>query len=155
MTDAAGRAGYFVVTPLALEGGGWVLVNRGWVPVGASRAVLPSVDVPGELRTVRGRADRLPSPGISLGQPAPLRPPFPVVASFPSGPELERLLHEDAWVHATELVLLDPKEPDGYLRQWHAPGFPPMRHIAYAVQWFGLAAALGVIYLVTNLRRAA
>jgi cytochrome oxidase assembly protein ShyY1 len=28
-----------------------------------------------------------------------------------------------------------------------------MRHIAYAVQWFGLAAALGVIYVVTNLRR--
>jgi cytochrome oxidase assembly protein ShyY1 len=27
-----------------------------------------------------------------------------------------------------------------------------MRHIAYAVQWFGLAAALAVIYLVTNLR---
>jgi cytochrome oxidase assembly protein ShyY1 len=30
-----------------------------------------------------------------------------------------------------------------------------MRHIAYAVQWFGLAAALAVIYVVTNLRRAA
>ena len=59
-----------------------------------------------------------------------------------------------AWAHAANLVLLDPGEPDGYLRQWQPPGFPPIRHIAYAVQWFSLAAALVVIYIVTNLRRA-
>jgi cytochrome oxidase assembly protein ShyY1 len=29
-----------------------------------------------------------------------------------------------------------------------------MRHIGYAVQWFGLALALGVIYVVTNFRRS-
>ena len=43
MTSADGRAGYFVVTPFALAGGGWLLVNRGWVPLGASRAALPPV----------------------------------------------------------------------------------------------------------------
>ncbi|HXP65447.1 MAG TPA: SURF1 family protein, partial [Steroidobacteraceae bacterium] len=31
------RAGYFVITPFALQGGGWLLVNRGWVPLGRSR----------------------------------------------------------------------------------------------------------------------
>jgi cytochrome oxidase assembly protein ShyY1 len=30
-----------------------------------------------------------------------------------------------------------------------------MRHVAYAVQWFGLALALAVIYVVTNFRRTA
>jgi cytochrome oxidase assembly protein ShyY1 len=29
-----------------------------------------------------------------------------------------------------------------------------MRHIGYAVQWFSLALALLVIYIVTNFRRA-
>jgi surfeit locus 1 family protein len=53
------------------------------------------------------------------------------------------------------LVLLDPGEPDGYVRNWSAPGFPPMRHLGYAVQWFALALTLAVIYVVTNLRRAA
>ncbi len=28
-----------------------------------------------------------------------------------------------------------------------------MRHVGYAVQWFGLALALAVIYVVTNFRR--
>lgn len=154
MTDADGRAGYFVVTPLALAGGGWLLVNRGWVPLGASRATLPPISVAGDTRTLRGRADHLPSPGIRLGKPAQLRPPFPVVADFPTADEIENLLHESNWSHAADVVLLDADQPDGYVRQWQAPGMPPIRHIAYAVQWFGLAVALALIYVVTNLRRS-
>jgi len=153
MTDADGRAGYFVITPFALHDGGWLLVNRGWVPLGSSRAHLPAVDVTEVVRSIRGRADHLPSPGIRMGTPAPLRPPFPVVANFPSHGDIERLVPEKDWSPATEVVLLDADQPDGYVRQWRAPGFPPLRHIAYAVQWFGLAAALFIIYLVTNFRR--
>ena len=51
----------------------------------------------------------------------------------------------------TDLVLLDPAEPDGYVRSWAPPGFPPMRHIGYAVQWFALALTLLAIYVVTNI----
>jgi surfeit locus 1 family protein len=153
MTDTDGRAGYFVITPFAMTGGGWLLVNRGWVPVGASRAELPAVGVAGDVRNVHGRADHLPSPGIQMGNRAVLHAPFPVVANFPSRAEIEQLVHEVSWAGATDLVLLDADQPDGYVRQWQAPGFPPLRHIAYAVQWFGLALALFVIYLVTNLRR--
>jgi surfeit locus 1 family protein len=148
----AGRAGYFVITPFALAGGGWVLVNRGWVPLGASRAERPAVAVAGDTRQVRGRCDHLPSPGIQLGTRGKLAPPYPVVAAFPNHAELAQLLEESTWTKATDLVLLDPAEPDGYVRSWAPPGFPPMRHIGYAVQWFGLALTLLVIYVVTNLR---
>jgi surfeit locus 1 family protein len=149
----AERAGYFVITPFALTGGGWVLVNRGWVPLGASRAERPAIAVDAGTRRVRGRADNMPSPGIQLGVKAELAPPYPVVAAFPSRVEIARLLRESSWTSATDLVLLDPGEPDGYVRNWTAPGFPPVRHIAYAVQWFALALTLLVIYVVTNLRR--
>jgi surfeit locus 1 family protein len=153
MSNAAGRAGYFVITPFALTGGGWVLVNRGWVPVGASRAARPAIAVSAEPRELHGRTDNLPRPGIRLGERQTLSPPYPVVVSFPTLAELERLLRETSFAPAAELVLLDAGEPDGYLRQWQPPGFPPLRHVAYAVQWFALALALGVIYVVTNLRR--
>lgn len=154
MSNAEGRAGYFVITPFALSGGGWVLINRGWVSVGASRASRPPIQVSSEERELHGRTDNLPRAGIELGQRQALDPPYPVVASFPTHREIARLLAERSWSPAAEVVLLDPGEPDGYLRQWHAPGIPPMRHVAYAVQWFGLALTLATIYLVTNLRRA-
>jgi surfeit locus 1 family protein len=146
------RAGYFVITPFALQGGGWVLVNRGWVPLGASRAARPAIAVGGNLRTIRGRADNLPSPGIKMGVPAPLAPPYPIVADYPTREEVARLLKESSWA-SVDVILLDAGEPDGYVRNWTAPGFPPMRHIGYAVQWFGLALTLAVIYVVTNFRR--
>ena len=149
----AERAGYFVITPFALEGGGWVLVNRGWVPLGGSRAERPAIPVDGGIRRIRGRADNLPSPGIRMGNREALRPPYPVVADFPRHAEVAQLLNESLWTPATELVLLDAKEPDGYVRNWAPPGFPPLRHVGYAVQWFGLALTLAVIYAVTNFRR--
>ncbi len=150
----AGTAGYFVITPFALTGGGWLLVNRGWVPLGANRASRPAIEVAGDTRRVHGRADNMPSPGIRMGEPAPLAPPYPVVAAFPSRDDIARLLHESSWA-ATDLLLLDAGEPDGFVRHWSAPGFPPVRHVAYAVQWFALAVTLLVIYVVTNLRRGA
>jgi surfeit locus 1 family protein len=151
----ADRAGYFVITPFALTGGGWVLVNRGWVPLGASRAVRPTIPVTSDTRRLHGRADNLPSPGIQLGTKGKLASPYPVVAAFPTHAELAQLLGESSWTKATDLVLLDSVEPDGYVRSWAPPGFPPMRHIGYAVQWFALALTLLVIYVVTNLRRDA
>ncbi len=150
----AERAGYFVITPFALQGGGWVLVNRGWIPLGRSRADRPAVPVDSYPRRIRGRADNLPSAGIHMGVPATLAPPFPVVANFPTQSELAQLLIESQWTAAAASILLDSAEPDGYVRNWAPPGFPPMRHVGYAVQWFGLALALAVIYVVTNFRRS-
>jgi len=41
-----GHAGYHVLTPLRLKDHAAVLVNRGWVPLGQSRAELPELPGP-------------------------------------------------------------------------------------------------------------
>jgi hypothetical protein len=58
-----GRAGYRVLTPLRMEGDPRVLlVDRGWVPLGASRDELPAVAVSTEPRRVRGALAPPPDP---------------------------------------------------------------------------------------------
>jgi surfeit locus 1 family protein len=146
------RNGYYVLTPFELAGGGWILVNRGWIPRAGDPRGTPAIPVANGPRTIVGRADELPRPGIRLGGGAPLAPPFPVIALYPRRRDIGTLLHLTDWVRAAPQVLLDPDQPDGYYRHWTPPGFPPIRHTAYAVQWFLLAATLLVIYVVTNLR---
>jgi surfeit locus 1 family protein len=50
------------------------------------------------------------------------------------------------------IVLLDPGEPNGYLRDWQAPGFSPQRHFAYAIQWWSFAGLAVILWIALSLR---
>jgi surfeit locus 1 family protein len=52
------------------------------------------------------------------------------------------------------IVLLDPEQPDGFVRAWQPSVFPPERHLSYAVTWFALAATVVVLFVALNLRQA-
>ena len=55
--------GVEVLTPLVLDDGSAVIVNRGWLPFGPTRQDLPSVAVDGAKRNVVGRIDGTAAPG--------------------------------------------------------------------------------------------
>jgi cytochrome oxidase assembly protein ShyY1 len=52
------------------------------------------------------------------------------------------------------ILLLDPQAPFGYVREWKPPGIPPLRHYAYAIQWWSFAVLALLVWGVTSLRRA-
>lgn len=148
-----GRPGYRVLTPLRrADGRGWVLVDRGWVPLGATREELPDVAVGGGPREVTGVLDVLPVPGMRAGPAAvPGDSRWPRVLLFPTVPDVESALGVTV---EPRVVLLDATAPDGYERKWRpALGFGPERHLGYAIQWFAFALVAAVLFIALNLRR--
>jgi len=147
-----GRAGYEVLTPLQRPNGGTILVDRGWVPFSGLRAQLPDVALKARGPvTIVGRVDNLPSPGLSSGR-APPSPAaaWPKVTAFPSMAQLSSALRVPL---EPEIVLLDPREEDGYVRDWHPPGMEPIRHWSYAVQWWSFGVVLSVLWIGLSLRK--
>lgn len=149
-----GRAGYQVLTPLHLENADTtVLVNRGWVPAGASRAVLPALD--GPAGTIRLAAlVRLPPEKIfRLGTDEERHAGWPqVIQAFDVAALEDRL----GYALLPLVLLLDPDDVHGYVRDWQPVyGVKPEKHRAYAMQWFTLAAVLLLIYIGVNSKRIA
>ncbi len=142
-----GRVGYHVLTPFMLRGrGAAVLVNRGWIDLGGSRDQLPDPVVASGSLTILGRIKLPASDSFTLGEEEP-RTGWPYRIQRV---DTERLGQELGYPLLPVVVLLDPDQDGGFVRDWEPLRFGPERNVGYAVQWFGLAAALLVIYLVVN-----
>jgi surfeit locus 1 family protein len=148
-----GRAGYQVLTPLRLDGvesgDDWVLVNRGWVPLGESRSQLPVVTGPAERITLRA-VIKLP-PGKAFGPEAVESSGWPqVIQQLEIGPIGKQIGHP----LLPMVLLLDKEDPGGFVRDWKPVyGITPDKHRAYAAQWFTLALVLLIIYIGVNTHR--
>ena len=149
-----GQPGYEVLTPAVLEDGRRILVNRGWVPFSGYRDRLPDISLQGtDQISLRGRLDELPSPGLASGRAPPATDTrWPKVTSFPTHDELQRALGRKI---ARRILLLDTDvECSGnFVRQWTPPGLAPDRHFSYAIQWWGFAVVLLVLYFGLNFRK--
>jgi surfeit locus 1 family protein len=142
-----GVPGFHVLTPLVQYDLRVVLVDRGFVPLAGSRSQLPDLSVDEGERSITGRADNLPQAAVPLQ--APPATGWPRIVSFPKMPEVAAALGAQVY---PQVVLLDADQADGYRRAWQPPGMAPDRHIAYAVQWFGLAATVLVTWVVLSFR---
>jgi cytochrome oxidase assembly protein ShyY1 len=142
----AGRAGFEVVAPLKLGSGqSYVLVDRGWVAQGASRAELPRAPPPAGAVVVHGRINLPPTRYLELG------------ADSSSGPVRENL--DIARIAASIGLPLLPfiveqteDSADGLVRDWPEPDFGVEQHRSYMVQWYSLAALGVALWLGLNWR---
>lgn len=147
-----GQAGYHVLTPLLLDDTGRaVLVNRGWVPVGKYRAQLPELPGPDDELVVNGIIKLPPEKLFRLGEEEEPRQGWPQVVQQMKLPDLEQRL---GYPLLPVVLLLDPVDEYGFVRQWKAVyGVTPDKHRAYALQWFTLALVLVMIYIGVNSKR--
>lgn len=148
-----GRAGVRVYQPARSAAGHWVLVELGWWPLPPDRQLPVLAPITGR-QSVRGLLAPPPSAGLRLG---PAMSPTAQPSTW-----LATRIEPAAIATATgrrdissQVLRLDPALPLGYARDLDVlPNtLPPARHLAYAVQWFGLAAAVLATPLVLAWRR--
>ena len=137
----SGRTGFWVMTPLALQGTHRViLVQRGWVPRDFSdRTRLPQILTPEGVVTVEGRIAPPPSKlyefkGVDAGA---IRQNLDLAA-----------FGLETGLPLLEASLLQTGEPsEGLMREWAAPTVGVAKHYGYAFQWFGLFALVVGLYV--------
>jgi surfeit locus 1 family protein len=145
-----GRVGFYLVTPLRLEGRAeTVLVQRGWVPRDLrDRSLLPQVPTaPGRV-TVDGH----------------IAPPPARLFEFSAAASglIRQNLDPAGFANETGQTLLplsvqqSPSTLDqgeGLARDWPRPAVDVQKHYGYAFQWFALCALMSGLYVWFQLVR--
>jgi surfeit locus 1 family protein len=136
-----GRPGFFLVTPLRLEGSERaVLVQRGWVPRDFNdRRRLPTIETPPGTVEIAGR----------------LAPPPGQLLQFGGAGEglIRQNIDLTSFAQETGLTLLNVSVQqtaggdDGLQRDWPTVTLGVEKHHGYAFQWFGLCALAGILYV--------
>lgn len=135
-----GKVGYEVLSPFVTDLGTEILVNRGWIPQGRTRAELPSV------REIRGRVHIQGSIYVPLDDAFLLGSEEEIGSD--SGPsvvqdiDMSRIAGNLGVELAPYTVRLLPGSPGLEQANWQAVNMLPEKHRAYAVQWFAMLTAL-------------
>ena len=141
-----GKVGFFVMTPFIIEKSNKaVLVNRGWVAAYSSRSILPNIEFLAKQTELSGHINHFPSIGLKLAGAEIPTEGWPAVVQVA---ETQALVKRLGYPLFGFQLLLNENQADGYHRQWRQLAImPPEKHIAYAVQWFGLAITLIILFL--------
>ncbi len=142
------KVGYEVLVPFR-PGSYLLLVNLGWIPAPISREELPMVNLPKQELRLYGMLS-LPTMNPFVSQTKSEHGDGPIRVQ-----EIDlALISEALGEKLIPFVLqLSPEHELGYERHWKPVVMSPQKHWAYAVQWFGLAAACVIIFVVAIKRK--
>lgn len=138
-----GFAGWDVLTPLRLSGGGVVLINRGWVPHDRKD---PARRLQGQVAGIvalEGIIKRSGKRGAFVPDNDPVRNQW-----FDVDPAAMAMALGLSDVAPYWVIVGPAPNPGGYPKGGGGGGMPANNHLQYAGTWFGLALVLVVCSLV-------
>lgn len=139
---ANGQVGYHLVA-LFQTNWGIIPVNMGWLKAPATRDQLPNILLPDGQQTLLGTI-AIPELNPMIRDSASKPNQWPARVQQIDIQQLQTL----SKLSLLSLVLNAAPDPSqALIRQWQPVVMPPQKHIAYAIQWFGLALAALAIYL--------
>lgn len=142
-----GKIGYHVLTPFEISKHNFVLVNRGWVPLGASRQKLPEILRLEGVFTIEGRIEKgYVNPLISRAIETP-DIQWPLRIQKLDFELFNKLLNGS--VHPIIVMLDAPSEGIFSAIPLSGKWLTPERHFGYAFQWYSLAGLLLLLTLIT------
>ncbi|QJR13624.1 SURF1 family protein [Usitatibacter palustris] len=141
----AGRAGFHVMTPLMLDGGGAVLVNRGWIARTNAYPQPPAAPVPEGRITVAGLASIPPPRVLELSKET-------IAGSVWQNLSMARY-RELMRIDALPVVLLAEPPSPGLVAVHDKPDLGIAKHQEYALTWLALATTVVGLWLALNLKR--
>jgi surfeit locus 1 family protein len=136
-TPAGTVLGTQLIVPLVRDNGETILVDRGWVP-----NLQSTIPAKGDV-TVEGYVHPGDTPGMFSATDSPATREFYTLDPSAIGAALG--LHN---VAPFILIAMGPTPPNGYPDPAKHLPRPPNNHLSYAITWYGLAAALVVIFIV-------
>ncbi|GAB3283413.1 SURF1 family protein [Parahaliea aestuarii] len=147
-----GRFGYEVIALFHLGDGSGrsLLVNRGWVAGDPARRTLPRVELSTGPQVIRGTIYVAPDEPYLLGEQS-LNGDWPLVVQALEAPGFAAALGArlDREVFPWSLRL-GPEEPAALAAEWPLVNASPAKHTGYAVQWFCMALALVILFLLRS-----
>ena len=142
-----GRTGFWVFTPLQLDANTRVLVQRGWVPRHQlDRTLLPDIETPtGQVR-VQGRLAAPPSDLMTLSQTPDTGAASSGLTQIRQNIEMDKYAAQVGGLFAATVLQTDDAS-EGLMREWPQITMGVEKNLAYAFQWFCLAALQLMLYI--------
>lgn len=147
-----GTAGYYVMAPFILNDAEdekpVIMINRGWIPVGRDRKIIPELESPaGEISVQGVLAPPRSKPALILGELDSSNKVWPY---FDSKKYAERIGKEILPV----IILLNESDAHGYVRKWPKYEAKVGMHIGYAIQWYVFALIVIATYFGLNIKKS-
>lgn len=146
-----GRTGYEILQVFETNSGSgrtrW-LINRGWLAAGTDRGQLPDVAYPLAAKVITGFLYPVPQTTQTEGGNSSIEPHGRIQQL--DAALADRLnLTRSSW-H----IRLSADSDTAFVTDWQLVNVKPQKHHGYALQWFSMASALVVLWLLaaTNVR---